>query len=88
VRSGFETRFHEGDASAYAIGPLRLACTDPAQAEPRSVELLDDRRGAAAFACTAQGADAIAVGVMRESGGEGSGHAETRYLRVDRALCP
>jgi hypothetical protein len=92
VHLRFETSDHEGDASAYAIGSLRVRCSPPAgPSDTTGAELLGaHRRGARAAAFHATGAPTFAISLLETGGGEGSGYARTRTLLVhrDRACQP
>jgi hypothetical protein len=84
VHLRFTTRDHEGDASAYAIGSVRVTCTAPPSPTadiPNSTELLGDhRRGATATAFRAPNAPSIALSLLEIGGGESSGYVRTRTL--------
>lgn len=86
VELRFETRSHEGDASAYAIGHVLLRC---APASTTEIDLLREwPRGERAIAFHAQGAPSIAIALLESGGGEGAGHVATRTLVVDpREAC-
>jgi hypothetical protein len=79
----FETRFHEGDASAYAIGHVLLACGAPPDTATAIDLVREWPRGSAATAFHAAGASSIAISLLEEDGGEGSGHVASRTIVVD-----
>jgi hypothetical protein len=89
ARLRFTTTYHVGDASEYSIGSLQIECRGARDGtSARLVELLADRRGASAVAFVAPAARNIAVGVLHDGGGEGSGWLQTEYLHVDpRRVC-
>ncbi|MCB9565195.1 MAG: hypothetical protein H6709_14720 [Kofleriaceae bacterium] len=85
----FTTREHMGDASEHAVGRLELRCDDPAAAPDAAAIDLHHDQGARATAFAAEGATAVAVGIVEWSGGEGSSYLSTDYVHVDvAARCP
>jgi hypothetical protein len=87
VQVWFESKLHEGDASAWNIGSLKLRCGAGAT-EIDLVDVESNARSAIAFAPAIGHAPSLVIGTMEWHGGEGSSYYSTRYLRVDlRARC-
>ena len=90
VHVRFDTRFHEGDASAYAIGTVHVRCTAPPSpnAPTEGATRLDVRRGQRAVLHHATDAPTLAITLVEIDGGEGAAGVRTRTLIVRlRDLC-